>query len=415
MFSETKRRESLIKAWDSKGASISQKILLLEGKKIGNEPGFILSFPVHNNSNGEYPKGFVFAPLLINELFDSIFKGRYERINIDVFEGTTTAPDKLIYDLNRKKQQEESDHSDLTSVITIPAYNSFLTIRLHPFESYVERHSFLKELMVIVFGLFVTLLIFWIYRLTCKQVVIVETAKQVLEDAVQARDEFFSIASHEFKTPLTSLKLQTQLFKRSALKKDPKVNTEEYINNITKVLENQIIRIERLVDDMLDVSRIRTGKFSIEKSEFQLSEVVKDVVNRMSEQLKILPEQAPVLDFDGDTTGTWDKFRLEQVITNLISNAIKYGHGTTIKIDVFGKKNEVTLKVHDQGEGIDPSNHEKIFNRFERVGMAPRGISGLGLGLYITKRIVEAHGGSIWVESELGKGSCFIVRLPKVS
>lgn len=127
----------------------------------------------------------------------------------------------------------------------------------------------------------------------------------------------------------------------------------------------------------------------------------------------MLPENPPTLINTGDNRGVWDKLRMEQVIINLLSNAVKYGLGSPIKVEVSGTADEVSLKVFDQGGGIAPENHEKIFNRFERVGLSPRGVTGLGLGLFITKRIIEAHGGSITVESDLGKGSCFIVTVPR--
>lgn len=412
LYHEPVRREGLIQAWKTGEPTISQRISLLEGNKTGNDPGFLMSIPLYGIKD-KNPVGFIFAPIVIEKLFDSIFIGRYDQLDVEIYEGEKISKKHLIYDLDKRSAEYKIGTHELEKTRTLPIHNNVMTLRFYPLEKFNKQHSYLEELLLFLTGTGITLLIFWIYRITCNQVIMTQKARDTLEQSVQARDEFFSIASHEFKTPLTSLKLQNQIFRRAALKKDPKVFTDDYILSVTQVLDNQLVRIERLVDDMLDVSRIRTGRLRIEKSDFSLAELVKDVISRMSEQLKILPEKAPIVYSNGESIGHWDKLRIEQVITNLLSNAIKYGHETTVVVDIIGSQHEVLLKVKDHGEGIDPSNHCKIFNRFEQVGITPRGVAGLGLGLFITKRIVEAHKGKIWVESELGKGACFVVRLPK--
>lgn len=233
-----------------------------------------------------------------------------------------------------------------------------------------------------------------------------------LQEALRTRDEFLSIASHELKTPLTSLKLQAQFFKRKSAGKDLQIYSQANVDKMVEQTENQATRLNRLVDDMLDISRIRSGKLDIQLEEIDLCDVVRESLERMRTQFINLKIDFPQLRHCEKATGRWDRLRLEQMITNLLTNAIRYGKSGVINVEVTSSDQHVRLSVQDQGIGIAPENTEKIFDRFERVVSAAE-VSGLGLGLFITKQIVVAHGGKIWVESELGKGSNFIVEFPK--
>jgi signal transduction histidine kinase len=235
--------------------------------------------------------------------------------------------------------------------------------------------------------------------------------RELLEMALQAtrlRDEFISIASHELKTPLTSLKLQTQLNKRHQAK-DPAAFSEK-VTRLIHVTDTQVDRLTRLVEDMLDISRISTGKLVMQKSEFDLADLAREVVDRFMPQLKSAGCDAEVR-APAPVPGRWDRYRLEQVLNNLITNAIRYAPGKPIEIEVLLDGPRARLTVADRGKGIDPANRERIFQRFERA-VDSGNISGLGLGLYICRQIVETHGGTIRVESELGLGSRFVVEVP---
>lgn len=233
------------------------------------------------------------------------------------------------------------------------------------------------------------------------------------QQAVQARSEFLSIASHELKTPITSLKLQLQLTRR-------RIDIEKGIaptpEKLAKSLDASLVQIDRLValiENLLDVSRIEAGKLSYTFEPRDFSELVRDAVERYGAQFEA--SQFPV-EFSGDsgTEVLCDAFRIEQVVVNLLSNALKYGAGKPISISVRRVKDGVRLEVRDQGLGIEPTQVERIFDRFERA-VTNRNISGLGLGLYISKQIVLGHRGRIWVESVLGKGSTFFVEIPTVN
>jgi PAS domain S-box-containing protein len=233
-----------------------------------------------------------------------------------------------------------------------------------------------------------------------------------LREAVLARDEFLSIASHELKTPLTSLKLQAQLMQRSIRKRDPRAFSEDRLLSMAEQTDRQVSRLSRLVDDMLDVSRIRSGRLTIEPEQEDLREIIRDVIEQLKNQFIQGSYEVPSLLECEECVGRWDRLRMEQAVTNLLTNAIRYGEGKPIFVQLHQEKDTVHLSVQDRGIGIAPEARDKIFERFERAINA-NDVSGLGLGLFITKQIVLAHGGRIWVESELGKGSTFHVTLPR--
>lgn len=226
-----------------------------------------------------------------------------------------------------------------------------------------------------------------------------------LSKAIRIRDEFLSIASHELKTPLTSLKLQLQMEQRRLNKAHSPENEKAF-----RSASRQVERLSRLIDDMLDVSRISSGKLTIYHEEFNLSEMVHEAYLGFVDQFEASGCKVEI-QCDEEVWGRWDMIRLEQVVINLFTNAIKYGPGRPISIRVFRDKKEACIIVKDSGIGIAPENQSRIFDQFERA-VENTEVSGLGLGLYIGRQIVALHSGSIHVESELGKGATFIVRLP---
>lgn len=238
-----------------------------------------------------------------------------------------------------------------------------------------------------------------------------KASEHTLKKAIQARDEFLSMASHEFQTPLTSLMLQTQSLLRAVSKGDTSVYAPERINKLLEQTEKQVIRLSRLMTDMLDVSRLRTGKLQLEKAATDLGELAQEAVERMRLQLTHAADDALVADIQPLAIGYWDRLRIEQVISNLLTNAVRYGARKPIEVRVERGDKHARLIVKDHGIGIAPHDHERIFNRFERAVSATE-VSGLGLGLFITRELVHAHGGRIWVESELGRGATFFVELP---
>jgi PAS domain S-box-containing protein len=228
--------------------------------------------------------------------------------------------------------------------------------------------------------------------------------------AVQARDEFLSIASHELKTPLTALKLQLNMYKVLSRRGLP---AEAFIAKTNKLFEqssNQVDRLSRLVEELLDVSQINNGKLNLHFESFDLCELLKEVCARYGDDAAKCQVDVS-LEEGASVTGSWDRLRIDQVITNLITNAIKYGDSKPVQASLSREEQEAVIRVKDQGIGISEEDQSRIFGRFERAVSASN-FGGLGLGLYIVRQIVHEHGGSVSVQSKKNEGSTFTVRLP---
>lgn len=227
---------------------------------------------------------------------------------------------------------------------------------------------------------------------------------------VKARDDFLSIASHELKTPLAAMLLQIQ----TALHNIRTVSLANFsVESLLKMLqgtEQQSKRLSKMINDLLNVSLITTGRLELEKEEVDFSKLVKDVVDRFSDKAE--KEGSPIT-FHGEqgVVGDWDKLRISQAVTNLISNAIKYGNSKPLKVDVSIHKSMGRMTIVDQGIGIPVDRQERIFERFER-GVSNHDYKGLGVGLYISQQIVNTHHGKIKLTSTPETGSTFIIELP---
>lgn len=232
-----------------------------------------------------------------------------------------------------------------------------------------------------------------------------------LENALNIRDEFLSIASHELRTPITSLKLQSQLISRAIMKGDGKLLTNEKINDYAHQTSETVNRLSRLIDDMMDVSRISTGKIQLERIELNLGAMVNETLHLMENQFHEAEVVLPHIEIANDVIGFWDKYRIQQVLINLLTNGIRYGRKKQLTVKVWKENKKAFFSVIDQGIGIASKDIHRIFGRFER-GIAASEVSGMGLGLYITQQLVEAHDGKISVTSSQNQGSEFKVELP---
>ncbi|MCW2271742.1 Sensor protein TorS [compost metagenome] len=231
-----------------------------------------------------------------------------------------------------------------------------------------------------------------------------------LERAVQMRDDFMSIVSHEVRTPLNGLILETQLRKMHLARDNADAFTLDKMRAMVERDERQINSLIRLIEDMLDVSRIRTGKLSIRPSLFDLSQLVGGLIENFAAQA-IAAQSSINFSAEAALSGVWDEFRIEQVVANLLTNALRYGAKSPVQVRTFEQQGMACIEVKDQGIGISEQNQQRIFQQFERVASS-QSSAGLGLGLYISEQIVLAHGGSIGVHSIEGQGATFTVRLP---
>jgi signal transduction histidine kinase len=223
--------------------------------------------------------------------------------------------------------------------------------------------------------------------------------------AIRVRDQFLSIASHELRTPLTSLMMRVQWLQEWGGGEIP-----AEISRSLDVVTRQGKRLKRQVDDLLDVSRLEAGRLELQRAEVDLVELVEDVIATF--ELGLARAGCEVRrDMPEPVRGCWDRSRLEQVISNLLSNALKFGAGHPIDIGVRWAERTALMVVSDHGMGIGQAEQKRIFDRFARA-VSSTHFGGLGLGLYICREIVAAHGGTIRVESRLGEGARFIVELP---
>ncbi len=220
--------------------------------------------------------------------------------------------------------------------------------------------------------------------------------------ADQKKDEFISIASHELKSPLTNIKAFLQLAEKN-------VSSPNAPGFLAKA-HRHVLNLERLISDLLDTSKINAGKMSYNFAEFNFAGVLKESIANFSQQA---PSHQIILENDADVIYTGDKFRIEQVIDNFLSNAVKYSPGAkTVIVKSAIQEGNIIVSVQDYGIGIEPEHLTKLFDRFYRIDSTAMKFQGLGLGLYISSEIVKGHGGTFWIESTPDEGSTFYFSLP---
>lgn len=225
------------------------------------------------------------------------------------------------------------------------------------------------------------------------------------KEAIRLRDEFLSIASHELRTPLTALELQLQTLNR---------RLAGAADDTSRRKVNQAIhaarRLANLIDELLNVSRISTGRLSLNLQKFDLTQSAKDVLEQFADTASAAGCSVS-LTTEGPVVGTWDKLRMEQVLTNLLANAVKYGARAPVEVTVWSEGGAAVMEVTDDGPGIPKEDLSRIFERFERAH-SMRHHGGLGLGLYVARQIAAAHGGTVSARNAEGHGACLTVRVP---
>jgi signal transduction histidine kinase len=233
-----------------------------------------------------------------------------------------------------------------------------------------------------------------------------QEARAAAEQAVRARDEFFTAVSHELKTPLTSLVLVVQ----HLLQEAPRDEAPRAPRPALAIVERQAARLTALADMLLDVSRIQAGRLELRREPLDLAELTRAVACRVRGPAAVAGSELR-LALGEPVRGVWDRARVEQALGGLLTNAIKYGEGRPIDVGCARVGERAVITVRDRGVGIAPASFQRIFERFERASSV-RHYGGLGLGLYFARTIVEAHGGTIGVESAPGEGATFTLELP---
>lgn len=346
---------------------------------ISHQPGIPFKWPEHMYLNFPMNQDKINGEQLINKV---ITEGKLNRVELRL---TDDLPEKVIFATGEKIVNEENQ--TLGCIIV--------------FQNVTEQfyaHKEIKELN---------------QNLEIKVEERTSQFKRTMEElqkAINSRDDFLSIASHELKTPITSLKLLIEMRQRDLSKSKEISNTIDIVNKQLRIEKEQLNRISRLVEDMLDITRIGAEKLSLKKEKTVIRDLIINIIHRYLEREG--PNQVnSIININEKVTGNWDKFRIEQVLCNLLSNSVKYGLGRPIEINAYQEENSIIIEVKDYGIGISIEDQKRIFERFERV-LDKSEISGLGLGLYIAQEIVKKHSGSIEVRSELGSGSVFTVKLP---
>ncbi|AFE10113.1 sensor histidine kinase [Corallococcus coralloides DSM 2259] len=232
---------------------------------------------------------------------------------------------------------------------------------------------------------------------------------QGARDAIRLRDEFLSVASHELKTPLTPLSLKLQALSR-AVKSHPDSPLAPVIEAHVETGHRQVRRLTELMNDLLDVSRISAGTFRLQREEVDVAEVVREVATTFAPRFALEHCEFQV-EAPGVVRGCFDRARLAQVLDHLLDNALKYGAGTPVSVRLVADGSVARLTVRDGGIGISPEQRPRLFERYGRA-VSERHYGGLGLGLYLTRTIVEAEGGRVSLDSCLGEGATFMVELP---
>jgi len=237
-----------------------------------------------------------------------------------------------------------------------------------------------------------------------------QVAQSELQHSLRMRDEFMSMVAHELRTPLNTLLLDAQVRNIHLDRGNLDAFSPDNLRKIVDRDGRQLQSMTRLIDDMLDVTRMRNGKLSIRPVQTDLSSMVERIVSDLSHQAEAagstiqLHPHPPI-------AGVWDAFRVEQIIVNLLTNALRYGAGNPVEVRISQNDNEVKVEVADHGIGISEDDQARIFAPFERA-LDNKVSAGLGLGLYISKQLAEAHQGSLTVSSQLKHGSVFTLILP---
>ncbi|NBD09845.1 sensor histidine kinase [Corallococcus silvisoli] len=227
--------------------------------------------------------------------------------------------------------------------------------------------------------------------------------------AIRLREEFLSIASHELKTPISALQLQVQSLLAGVTRSGASFDPERLKRGLERV-DRQVKRQTLLVNDLLDVSRLSAGKLELVLEPLELGALVREVAERFEPEY--VRAGTPLeLALGPEVRGQWDRLRLDQVLTNLMSNALKYGRGNPVRVSLAVEDGRARVRVRDGGIGIAKEHLPRLFHRFERA-VSERNYGGFGLGLWIARQIVEAMGGRIEVDSVLGEGSTFRLELP---
>ncbi len=416
--SDAMRVEALDQAAAVGEASATRPVNLVQDKEMRN--GVLLFIPVFASraaldtveDRRRSLRGYAVGVFRIDDVVDEALSGvQYDSSGIEVriIDATLPGVEQNFY-TGRWSVSSERLQSPLIFTMSYPIGGRNWILQLRGAQENVAPLSHWHAWMVDAVGLGFAALLGLFLLILDGRAVERETINAKLHEAVNARDEFLSIASHELRTPLTPLKLQLQSLLRMSAKETESTDAQDRFRRRLQVIYGQVDRLIRLVDELLDTSRISVGRLVLERQCVDVRQIVIDVLERHDKELRRASIIAK-LDAPEPVTAHLDPLRMGQVITNLLTNAIKYAPEKPLHISIAAAHGHMVLIMRDEGPGIADKDLARIFERFERVAMTGRQ-QGLGLGLYIVRQIVDAHGGTIRAESERGRGTSFIVEIP---
>ncbi len=447
MFSEAVRRAAMEKARDSGMASMSGKVKLLQETEADVQAGFLIYVPVYKEDmpvktvqqRREALLGYVYSPFRIKDLMNALFRGELGDIDLEIYDGGEISETSFMYDLDDKKYALYGDNRRLFSIkktIEIHGHNWTLFFSSLPdFETFSDRHL---PRGILISGIIISILIFLLLlsvekarEQALETASAMRKAKYAAESATKAKSDFLANMSHELRTPLNSVIGFSEIL-LDGLYGGLNKNQKEYVNDIYTSGQHLL----SLINDILDLSKVEAGKMELELNRFMVSGLLRSSLSLMKEKamkhaISLDLEITPELNVEIEA----DERKLKQIVFNLLSNAVKFTpEGGSVRVGArkyvgaalcgCPKKGEHTgsplqdrdfieITVEDTGIGIKPEDITKLFSEFTQLESAyTKQYEGTGLGLALTKKLVELQGGKIWVESEFGKGSKFTFVIP---
>lgn len=414
MYDDQARRQAMDRALLSGQATMTSIVTLIQETTNEVQPGILLYMPIYKNPIEQNNKlerkrnivGFVYYPFRAYDLLETITQ-RYKDVHIEIYDGPTVQPANLLFDSDSLKRTAGSGitttNSEFSQRIETQVAGRTWSIFINSSDQFGSSIEKTQPLLILVFGIILSILFYSMIYSIINRNTEMSLELKLTKDLDSKKDEFIGIASHELKTPLTSIKAYMQLLERADLK--------EKERNYVKKANSNINKLNNLIGDLLDVSKVQSGQLRLNIAPFQLvkmiSESVENVQHMYNTHRLVVDNEIPEVTLNGDI------LRLEQALNNLLLNAIKYSPGAdSVHIRVFLVGNQVRIEVCDQGIGISKANQERIFDRYYRAKELSPVLSGLGMGLFIAYEIVKRHNGTIEVESESDKGSSFSIVLP---
>ncbi len=351
--------------------------------------------------------GLIYGAFRVTDLVTGVLGSPKDRaIDLALYDGPRVDPRQLFYaDPGRRFAPARYER-----IIPMEVGGRTWTVRLRSRKGRASPEPLTAAWITAALGLGVSVLLFAISRAQVQARVAAEAHAAATRAALEARDVFLGIASHELRTPVTTLRLQLERLARISRSDDATPLSDPGVRGTLEMLLRQERRLGALVEDLLDHLRITTGGLHLAFASVDLADVTRDVVDRRADDAQRVGSVVTV-DAQEPIVGRWDRLRVDQIVTNLVGNALKEGAGRPVHIQVTREGLTARLEVRDQGIGIAPGDVSRIFGRFERAAPS-QGYGGFGLGLYIVREVVEVLGGTVTVQSTPGEGSVFSVTLP---